>query len=220
MADVAHTPDATGRQMSSIRWLTLAGVVGPLAFWTVLLPLGVMMPDYSAVSDVISDLGAIGAPYGLVQQLNFIVLGIGVIAFAVAMDRQFREGGRPWVGVVLIGMFGLFGAIGSGVFPLTPANPDSTTNMLHAISAIVGFLSGVVGIPLTSWNLYKTDRWPGYSSRGTVVAVTLLVIGAFVLFLLSNGTSWPGLAQRLFAGVLTLWVAYHSFTLYKIVRPQ
>ncbi|MFB6253057.1 MAG: DUF998 domain-containing protein [Halobacteriaceae archaeon] len=212
--------DQDGEQSNIVflRTLSLAGVLGPVIFWIVIGILGILTPEYSAVTDVISDLGAVTAPFALIQRINFIILGLGILAFAIGLDRQFRESWRPWIGVILIGMFGVIGVMGAGIFQSNPTNPDSLTHMLHSIVSVIGFLAGLIGIPLTSWRLYKENQWSGYQSRLIVIAITTIVIGSFGIFLASNGTSWPGLGQRLFVGVLTGWIAYHSFSLYKLAR--
>lgn len=198
----------------TVRWLSVFGMVGPIVFWVVVFTLGFLTPGYSAVSDVVSLLGAVGAPYAVIQQVNFGVGGIGILAFAVGLDRRFREGWRPWIGVVLTAVLGI-GLIGAGVFPLDPANPEAMTNLLHIRFALIISLAGLLGVPLTAWRIFQEEQWPGYESRYSVVGVTLLVVGSFILFFVSNG-AWRGLGQRLFAGVLTGWIAYHSFRLYQL----
>lgn len=210
--------DVDPHSNATVRWLAAAGVAGPLLFWVVVVALGVMTPGYSHASDGISDLGAIGAPYAIVQQAAFVVLGVGIIAFAVGLDRQFRGGWRPWLGVVLLGLLGLLGAIGPGVFPVDRARPEAMTNQLHTLVTTLGFLAGLVGIPLATWRLAAAERWPVYRSRVTVLGVTVLVVGAFAVFITQvvGQTAWAGYAQRLYAGVMSGWVAYHAYRLYRM----
>ena len=214
--EAAPTPEPGGRSPRFVRRLASAGAVGPVVFWLVVLVLGFARAGYSHVSDPVSDLGAVNAPYAIVQQGNFVLLGISIIAFAVAIDRALRDGWRPWVGVLLIGVFGLLGAIGSGVFPANPGNPETMTNVLHGTSVSVGFLAGIIGISLTAWRLSLVGRWPGYRSRWTVVGTALLMFGSFALFLflMINETGYGGLGQRLFAGIVSGWIAYHSYQLH------
>ena len=207
-----------GRSRDRRHWLALAGLTGPIVFYTVVTILGLVTPGYSAVSDPISNLGAVGAPYAIVQQLNFVLLGLSILAFAVGMDREFRDGWRPWVGILLIGVLGLLGAIGSGIFQSNPSNPEATTEMLHGLSVSLGFMAGIVGISLTAWRLSTEERWPGYRSLLTVFGTVVVLFGsfAFFLFLMLNDSVYAGLGQRLFTGVVTGWVAYHSYKLYKL----
>lgn len=214
--EAQQTTEISSHTNETVRGLAAVGTAGILLFWLVVLVLGLVTPEYSAVSDVISDLGAVNAPYGIVQQANFVLLGLSVIAFTIGLDKQFRGGWRPWLGVILIGVFALFAAIGNGVFPVDNANPDAMTNMLHAIGAIVGFLSALVGIPLTAWRLATDERWPAYHTWKAPVGIAVLGFAGFALLLISMNTAWVGLVQRLFVGTVTGLLLYHSFKLYQL----
>lgn len=214
--EAQQTNEIAGGTTNLVRRLAVVGSAGILLFWFVVLVLGLVRPEYSAVSDVISDLGAVNAPYGIVQQANFILLGLSVIAFVIGVDKQFRDGWRPWAGVLLIGVFSIFAAFGSGVFPVNNANPDAMTNTLHSIGVLVGFLAALVGIPLTAWRLAADERWPAYHSWKAVVGIAVLGFAGFALLISGMNTSWPGLAQRVFVGIVTGLILYHSFKLYEL----
>ncbi len=123
------------------------------------------------------------APYGIVQQANFVLLGLSVLAFTIGVDKQFRDGWRPWFGVILIGVFALFAAVGNGVFPVNNENPDAMTNTLHGIGAIVGFLSALVGIPITAWRLSAEERWTAYHTWQAVVGIAVLGVAGSRFFI-------------------------------------
>lgn len=205
------------RVRHSLQLLALAGVVGPLLFWLVVFLLGALTPDYSHMSDFISTLGAVGAPYADVQRVNFVVLGLAIGAVALKLHRWFDDRRRPSLGTMLLALFGL-GIIGAGVFPSHPADPGSTTELLHNAASGVGLFAGLLGIALTSRRLHRVDRWPQrlFGAPGTV-ATLILTAG---LFAYSIDTAWVGLGQRLFVGTLTLWVAYVSTRLLRRGRPR
>lgn len=217
---MAQGPRTSARTVSldDIRLLAGAGTAGILFFWGVVVALGVLRPDYSWVRDAISDLGAVGAPYGVVQQVAFVVLGAGILAVALALDRAVRTGAWPWVGVILLGVLGVLGAVGPGVFPVDRANPAATTNLLHAIVTPLGFLAGLVGIPLTTWRLARSDAWPAYESYWVVVGVTVALVAAFATFvtLVVGGSAVSGFAQRLYAGAMCVWLVAHAVVLYRL----
>lgn len=194
--------DSTSRPAVLDRRLSLAGLVGPVVFWVLVITLGFLTPGYSHLHDAISDLGAIGAPYGVVQQANFVVLGLGILAFVVVVDRQFRAGGWPWIGVVLVGLLGLLGAIGSGVFPVDPASGAQLTDQLHGIGVIVGFHAGLIGIPLTTRRLANEDAWPAYHGRRATLGISAVVVASYAVFigLGLDVDGYGGIAQRLYAG--------------------
>lgn len=159
--EIGRAADSRDRTNSLLRRLALAGVIGPVLFWMVVVVLGAVTPEYSHVSDFVSALGAVHAPYGMVQQANFVMLGAGILALVVGVDRWNRGGWRHWLGVVLLGVFGL-GVIGAGVFPADLVNPDSATNQYHDLVSLVAFFTALLGVPLISWRLSQNNGWPGY----------------------------------------------------------
>lgn len=211
-----QSPDSTGRQRATPQWLPLTGVVGPVVFWITVFVLGTVTPSYSHVSGQISALGAVGAPYQFVQQANFIVLGSAILALAVGLDRRFRDGWRPWIGVGLIGVFGV-GILGAGVFSPNLENMASMSSALHQVASFAAFFSALVGLPLTSWRLSRNEEWSVYHSKGVVIGITVFIVGAFAVFIISApGSWWVGIGQRTYAGALTAWVFYHSFKLHQL----
>lgn len=195
------------------RRLALIGIFGPLFFWGTVGLLGVLTPDYSQVSNFISTLGAVGAPYALVQGVNFVVLGFAIGAFGVAMHAWFGDAWRPVPSTVLFWLFGL-GVVGAGIFPTDPADPASTTSMLHDAASAVGSLSGILAISLVSRRLDADERWPRHRfATGGTVAGLLITAG---LFASSIDTAWVGLGQRMFIGMLTLWIVAVSIQLYRL----
>lgn len=201
---------------SSDPWVTraaVAGMIGPVVFWVVVAVLGVLLPTYSHVTEFVSTLGAVGAPYAIVQRLNFVLLGGSIIAFSVGLHRWFDESRRPSVGTFLMILLGL-GVVGAGVFQSDPATPDSTTNLIHDSMSGIGLLAGIGGVTLLSRRLDGEPRWP--RRRFTTTGTVLAALGSALLFFVFIDSTWVGLAQRLFIGVLTGWVGYHAYRLYRL----
>lgn len=193
----------------------LAGIIGPIIFWMVVFVLGFLTPGYSPVADYISTLGEVGAPYAIVQQLNFLVLGGSILALALGLYRFIPAEGRPRLGIVLLGTLGV-GIILAGVFPQNSADPASMTNLIHETVAIGGFIAGIVGITLLGRQLDRDERWARH--RFTTLGTFILLVVPF-LGVAFSPESIVGLIQRLFVAVLSGWVVYHSFRLHQLSKP-
>ncbi|TLY00515.1 MAG: DUF998 domain-containing protein [Thaumarchaeota archaeon] len=76
----------------SPRASALAGIIGPVVFVTVYTVFGLATPGYSPLTQVISNLEL--APYGWIQQLNFLQCGTLIIIFAVGFHGAMPEA-RP-----------------------------------------------------------------------------------------------------------------------------
>lgn len=197
----------------TVRRLAFTAVAGPLLFWVVVFVLGFVIPGYQFSTEYISMLGAVGAPYAIVQRLNFAVLGISILAFAVGIHLWFDDGRRPRVGTLLLILFGI-GAILAGVFPPDPTAPDSLTNVLHELTAF-GFLAGILSVGVVTRRLHADERWPTY--RYESIMDFAIVLFAWIVFMFSYESAWDGLTQRLYIGALSLWIVLQSVRLYRIV---
>lgn len=198
---------------SSIRRLAIVGIAGPIVWWLLIVVNGAITPGYSHVSDFISTLAAVGAPYAPIQTINFAVLGGSILAVTLGFHSWFDAGRPPRAGTVLLGVFGI-GVLLAGVFPEDTANPASTTNFLHNLTSTVAFITGILSIGLISRRIGTDDRWPSYrhEARRTVA----IVLATFIVFMfgVSSDSAFVGLTQRLFIGVVTLWLVVQSYRLY------
>ena len=200
----------------ALRRLALAGIVGPIVWWLLIIVNGAITPGYSHVSDFISTLGGVGAPYAIGQQFNFAVLSGSILALAIGIHYWFGDGRRPRVGTVLLGILGVCVLL-AGAFPENAAVPDSMTNVLHTASSMVGFIAGIGGISLVSRRVVADDRWPTvhYEVAGTVgIVLVTFVVSTFAVIIES---AFLGITQRLLIGVMTLWLVMQSVRLYRLV---
>ncbi len=169
----------------SPRLLTLAGVIGPMLFVLVFTVDGFFRPDYSAMRDVVSNLG-VGAN-AWIQNLNFALCGVLLVAFAIGFSQQMRTViSRRW----LIASTLLLVLAGAGVanacFFATdiPGYPTVTLHgMVHDLSFLVIFTSLMITFLLVGWQLCKTPTWRRYgwySVISSLVTLGLLVVDFYV----------------------------------------
>lgn len=201
---------------ASLRRLALVGIIGPIVWWLLIVFNGAITPGYSHISDFISTLGAVGAPYATIQTLNFAVFGGAILALTLGIHAWFDTGRRPRIGTVLLGIFGV-GVLFAGVFPENPAAPESPTNILHNLVSTIAFLAGIGGVSLTSSLTRSDDRWPSY--RFELMATIAIVSVTFVVFMYSifGDYGFVGLTQRVFIGAMSLWIVLQSYRLYRLV---
>lgn len=103
------------------------------------------------------------------------------------------------------------------MFPERAAAPDSLTNVLPTITGTIGFLAGIIGVGLVTRRLAGDERWPSirYETSGTVV----MVLVTYTVFIVSEAAV-VGLTQRLFIGVITLWVVLLAYRRYRLFGPS
>lgn len=216
----AETEETTGIETQPnpmVQWAGIAGVVGAITWWVVATVLGSMWSTYNAVSDPISLLAAVGAPYALVQQLNFYVMGASVVIFAIGLLVWSDRGWRLLIGGPLLVVFGT-GVIVAGFFQYDPNNLQAATTQYHILASLVTFPSAILAISITSWGLHHDGRWSEYRNRFVPLGIAITAIGLFAIFMMNIMTPWEGLTQRIFLLFLTGWVAYHGYKLRVLAR--
>jgi hypothetical protein len=190
--------------------LFVCGVIAGPLFVLVFLIEGAMTPDYDPLRHPVSSL-ALGR-FGWTQTLNFIVVGLLTLAFAVGLVRL--RGARQKVGGTLVGIWGV-GLIGAGAFltdpvsgypPGTPPTPveATTSGTLHDLFSVAAFFAlGAACFVLAGG---KGWRWAIYS-----VLSGATFLGAFFVAGIGFGQTEPfvevaGLWQRVCVLIGWTWL--------------
>ena len=181
------------------------------AFWfiTTILLGGINHPNYQHMSQFISELGATGAPNGKVVSLfGFVPTSILLTVFVVFAIYLSSKQTKQILGLVGIGVY----AITLSVAALHPCDagcrPDnpSTSQIIHNLSAIFGYLSGIAGIFL----LASDAKQKG----GRKIGAVGFILGGLTLamfFLLNPEFSFVGLVQRVFELSMYTWIILYAF---------
>jgi hypothetical protein len=200
-----------------VRWAGFIGIAGVIIWWVTATVLGFLWPTYSAVSDPISLLAAVGAPHAIIQQLNFYTFGASILILSVGLFVWTDKGWRLLVGAPFLVVFGI-GVIVAGFFQYNPNNLQATTSQYHNLASLVTFPTAILGVSLTSWGINHDERWPSYPNRFVPLGIAILAVSLLVVFMMSIQSPWEGLTQRLFLLVLTGWIAYHGYELWTLGR--
>ncbi len=204
-------------QDNLLRYLALCGIAYPIVFATLVTVAGFFYQDYSHVTQAISELGGVEAQYPVLQNVNFAVIGLLLIAFATGLHRGL---GAANLGPVFIGVFGVVSVLHS-VLPCDPGCEFQTlTGTLHNVTGIGGFLSAIAGIFLVSRNLNADRQWSSlyrFSWMAGVVVLASLVLWIGVAKAGDVG-SLNGVLQRVFILSWFVWVEVMAIRLFRISR--
>ncbi len=189
------------------RILALGGIAAPILFALVVGVLSLIRPGYSQVSDFVSDLGV--GPNAAIQNANFVVFGVLVIALAFALVQSLPTPRRKVVdaGAVLMVVFGL-GVLLAGVFP-----EDYAGGGLHTGVSSTAFLASILAPLLVAWGLRKADTaWSRYATYSLISGVVSFVV--LIVFKIAIGGAYQGAAQRAFLAVPWIWVGVTGLQVY------
>jgi hypothetical protein len=188
------------------RFLGWAGVAGPTIFVGVFLLLGANRAEYNPVYTFVSQLALDGG--GWMQTLNFVVSGLLIVVFGIAV------GGRAstrlqWWSIVLIGL----GLLALAVFEDNPSlryPPGAGDRMTwppvgfawgHLILGGIGVVGGLL-IAAASW-AWRFAR-DGRQARFVYTVLTLILVPVLYVFALWSGAAsgTPGALLNGYAGLL------------------
>jgi hypothetical membrane protein len=176
-----------------------AGIVGPVLFTATFLSLELVRGSgYDRVAETVSALEA--GPYGWVQRVNFVVLGVLTLAFAAGLHRAIAPTRRGLAGPVLLALSGLANIL-AAVFPVLEDAAGATyAPPGHVVGGVIFFGSSAVALVVLSRRLAADARWSGLAGytavAGGVAVIAFFLTAAFVVPDDAPLHEYAGLAQR------------------------
>lgn len=192
-------------RLESQRVLALCGMAGPIAYAVVVAVLGYLEPDYSHVTQSMSELGAVCAQYAVVMNTAGLpLLGVLLMAFALGLLRGVVDSRTLRVGTALVALSG-FSLVMTAVFPCDPGCIDvSTTGKTHSVFATIAAFALLVGNLFLAPAVWRDNRWRGYARYTFASAMVAMAVSALYGLGLIDGLD--GALQRASMGVSLVWV--------------
>ena len=186
-------------------WWALAGSI---LFNVVYFSLGAISTHYDMMRQTISDLELLR--HGWIQSVNFIVFGLSVCAFAVALRNRLQNG----FGAVLLQIFHWLTGLGlilAGIFIHEP---------VHSSLLILSFVSVLASFVLFAIRFAGDPRWKGWATY--TILSTVLMLLAFARFAYCHYNDYPyaGIFERLVVVVRLAWVIFFIIKLLEGRRLQ
>ncbi|MFX1605046.1 MAG: DUF998 domain-containing protein [Promethearchaeota archaeon] len=191
-----------------------AGIIGPIVYAIVLFTLGALEPGYNPISQSMSELGDVEAPYAIVMNtLGFPLLGIFFILFAVGIHQNISSGEGTRIGPFMMAMSGIFLVL-TGIFPCDAGCIDVTiTGGIHSLFATLAALV-MIPVPLAIVpRIYSNPFWHSHVWFSWVVIILTSLFS--LLYMFPDLEDYGGLLQRLATAVPLVWMVV---TATKILR--
>ncbi|MBX7241185.1 MAG: DUF998 domain-containing protein [Bacteroidia bacterium] len=198
------------------------GYLGTVFFIATSVIAGFLLPDYSPLSQLISESYASGTPFGpLLRVAGFLPSGLFLTIFAVFALRALPSSGLTQTGLAGIGIFYGIGTIVVSIFPCNEGCDNSLPD--PGISQVIHTLSGVLTYTIVPLCLLITGisarKWP----NGKNVSYSGIFCGITAILFVNLLSSFPdsgftGLFQRIVEGSILIWIIHCAFYLGK--HPQ
>ncbi|HZO74069.1 MAG TPA: DUF998 domain-containing protein [Ktedonobacteraceae bacterium] len=196
----------------------LAGTLAPILFVIEFTLAGLFHPNYSAVNQTISELGAI-EPNTWIQNTSFIILGllmmIFVIGFYQVMQPVMKRG---LVASCIFLMLAGIGFISAGIFPTFVAGDMPSTvsefqrnpglfihGILHGFSFLLIIISLVSAFLIVGARLRKASSWRGSAWYSVITALLTVILMILFLSLLARHDLGGGVLERVLVIVALAW---------------
>ncbi|MBI4695731.1 MAG: DUF998 domain-containing protein [Gammaproteobacteria bacterium] len=186
------------------------GLAAPLLWAACIAGFGALRPDYSPITQFISELGERGGPTEFPMRYGgFVFTGALYVPFALVMYRRFGA----VAAAALVALGGMLRVV-AGVYPCDlhcGAPLPSPDQIIHNLAARAGFLA-LIAATLLGARLFR--REPAYRSLAAYSSASGLASFA-CLVLIGIDPPHQGLFQRLSTGILSLWVFVVAATMWR-----
>ncbi|MCM4173068.1 DUF998 domain-containing protein [Arenibacter sp. TNZ] len=201
---------------NNLKILSLGGVLGPLLYTTVVLISAGLRPNYSHVSQFMSDLGATGSPNAdFMNYMGFIPSGLMIASFGISLIMLLSNSLTSRIGSVLVTIFGI-GMVVVGFFSCDIGCPreGSLENTIHDQISGPIFLSVITGILLLGISFRKHSvlkRLWVYS------IITSLLCFGFMAGLINaiESNYLIGIWQRMLLSTIFIWCVVMGLKIFK-----
>ena len=116
-------------------------------------------------------------PYGLLQTVNFLQLGLGIIALGSGLWMTVRP--RPRVGLALVFLAGTAIVLSMFTTDGTGGTPTTWHGMIHGLAFILMLFSTLIGSLVLAFQLRNNAQWRPIAIVS--VAVPIVIIGTLAL---------------------------------------
>jgi hypothetical membrane protein len=203
-----------------IRGLVFCGMMAPLVYIAAVMLGGLLRPDYSHMSNFVSDLVASGAPHKDLLELLFGLYNIlcGLFGFGVFMlARRALENRRRGIGMVGAVILLLEGLLGFAIlfFPEDPVGLSMTsTGTIHIVLAGLSSLATMACMAvLGSW--FRGERSLRALGLYSFISVGFVFLtGGFTAASAAVRSPILGLMERLTIGGFMQWLFVTGLHLY------
>ena len=177
--------------------LIYSGVVAPCIFWTTIIICGIMTENYSHLTNLVSELGAMGTSTQYIFTVGLAVSSMFSVLFISALYKTAKQKGLSTIPILVILTFS-FSILGAAIFPL----PLRLHGILGSPSMLLPLSPLLAGILWKKSSIHDIKLVSGL--------IFLIMMLGFLTLLPDVMSNYFGLKQRFFHVGWTIWFIYLS----------
>lgn len=202
---------------SVVRLSAYYGFLAAMVFWSGVIVVGLIQPEYHPLADTVSKMGRVGRSFAMAINWILIVTGFLIAMFARGLPAS---NGYLLSPRLMVAAFGFFGLAGAGLLPCDEICVGwSLPNILHTIPVAIGFTCLQFGL-LQLANMKIRDRsWfsiPAFAwvlFYAGLVAVSLHFLGRWSVVPILD--SYLGLSEKLYLAALFALILLISLRMHR-----
>ena len=188
----------------------LIGTLGVSLFAIPAIIGGVLIEDYSLISQFISESDARGTKHGLALRLfGYIPSGILIAVFCFVALKKFQSSKLSKTGFYGLGVFYGIATMLTGIFPCdVGCNKNfidpSLSQIIHNLAGLLTYIFVPISLMIVGLGLKHSPS----HNRLSVIAITCGIVSSlFISLLLSDLSSQHvGLLQRIIESIFIIWI--------------
>jgi hypothetical membrane protein len=97
------------------------------------------------------------------------------------------------------------GVLIAGIFPTDLRGaPETISGNIHNLASLLSFFSLIAATILLSRRFKQDERWRPFHRSALILS--LVILATFIGFVLTGGTEFVGLSQRIFIVAFLIWL--------------
>ena len=195
----------------------LMGIIGIGLFLAGSIIGGLLIENYTASQQLISETYAIDTKYGLVlRSIGIIPSGILLTLFVLGAHQIFPQSKQTKMGFYGLGLFYGIATILVGIFPCDSGCnkaliDPSVAQLIHNVSGVLTYIFVPICISLIGLGLKRINGYNKFASLSILAGFGSMLL--VFLFFSMQKDEYIGVYQRMVEGVFATWIIYCSYVI-------
>lgn len=137
-------------------------------------------------------------PYGWIQSANYIIFGLSICSFAIALRKELISG----FGSITIPFFHVLTGLGAIVLGLR------LDHQIQFYTRGIIFLSLIMSLLLLTRRFSAAPQWRGWATYTALTVSLMIVLGALLIYSTSHQGNLTGVFERLIVITRLVWLIF------------